>query len=222
MAGVTGTRALKWVVLAAPAEASAGRLSGARLAGWLARRGHTVALVHAPVAPWEWRRAAWRMARESPLGFWRSERLFVFAPRTWLPVRGHWPFDGIAAWHATELLARPRASEILREAGFDHSDAVVLQWYGSSALVAQAQAPCMALVVDRSRVQVAREEGRTAVRKEKHLMQDADLVLGVTERTARRAQAAGAERIEQLEAPPARPEAQFAEIERRVRAVVGG
>lgn len=218
---MASTRALKWVVLAAPAESSAGRLSGARLAGWLARRGHTVALVHAPVAPWEWRRAAWRMARESPLGFWRSERLFVLAPRTWLPVRGRWPFDGIAAWHATELFSRPRTSEILREAGFDHSDAVVLQCLGLAPLVAQAQAPCMAMVVDRSRAQLAREEGRTAVRKEKHLMQDADLVLCVTERHARRAQAAGAERIGVLEAPPARPEAQFAEIERRVRAVVG-
>jgi hypothetical protein len=215
---------MTWMLFPPAREEEAGRFPLRRFGGWLARAGHRVAIVFPPASPWDAaskarrRRGSRQLAAQSPLGVWESESLFLFAPRTWSPVRPHWPLNGGVAWNAGVALCRPPAQELLREAGFDRCDAVVMASLEFPSLLRHASPRAFVLLLDRARDAVRQQEGHGASRGEKALAMDADLVLATRETHAKRARHAGAERVELLEAASERE--RFVEFEERVVAVL--
>jgi hypothetical protein len=213
---------MKWVLMPVAREEERGRFPLRRFGQWLAARGNRVALVYPPASPWDGitrarrRRFERSVARKYPLGVWQNENLFAFVPRTWLPVRPHWPFDGYAAWNACEAFSRPQAGELLREAGFDRADCLLMQSFEFPSLVRFPQPAAFAVVLDQSRRALRERTGEGAARKEKHVLMDADLVLCTRTAFAERAKAAGAERIEMLESALGNDAELFAETHARV------
>lgn len=127
----TGTQ--RWVLLETAPWGHRLRLPGEHLARWLCSKGHRVAYVSAPVSPWHFlsrnRRALalqrWRIS--GVRGRWHSENLFVYVPRTLLPIHASGPFDTQASWLLSEALSMPRASAVLKRAGFSRPDVLLMQ-----------------------------------------------------------------------------------------------
>ncbi len=196
-------QAMRWVLMETAPWGHRMRLPGHHLARWLVRRGHTVAYVSAPVSPWHFlsrgRRADARRRwnQEGPVGRWRHPQLFTFIPRTLLPVHRARPFDNNAAWNGSEFFSRPRAGNVLREAGFARADVMVIHNLQMPHLVRHVQ----------PRVLVARMEDDIAgfpemphviVRREREILADADLVTITAEGLRAKAERAGTEQIHYL------------------------
>jgi glycosyltransferase involved in cell wall biosynthesis len=176
------------------------RLPGHHLARWLADRGHLVAYVAPPVSPWHFLSPAhrhmaklrWRM--DGALGTWRNERLFTATPRTWLPIHRQWPFDGVIPWNASEAATRPRFSALLREAGFERPDVLVMH---NMLLPHMPAVMAPRLFVFRLEDDIAGFPAmpRVVVRRSPRLIGDADLVTHSAMQSELRARAAGARQM---------------------------
>jgi glycosyltransferase involved in cell wall biosynthesis len=194
------SRPLRWVLLENTPWRHAIRLPGHHMARWLADRGHTVAYVAPPVSPWHFlspshrhmARTRWRM--DGALGTWRNERLFTATPRTWMPINRQWPFDSALCWNAIESATRPRFSEVLREAGFERPDVVVMHNMLLPHLPALLSPR---LFVFRLEDDIAGFPAmpRIVVRRSPRLMAEADLVTHSAIQSDLRARSAGARNL---------------------------
>lgn len=192
--------AMRWVLVETAPWGHRMRLPGQHLAEWLLERGHTVAYVSAPVSPWHFlsrgRRtdARHRWNLEGPVGRWRGERLFAFIPRTLLPVHRQWPLDGNMTWNGSERFSFPRAGAVLREAGFDRADVLVMHNLQIPHLVRAVQ-PRVFVARMEDNIAEFPEMPRVIVRREHEIIADADMVTITAEGLRARAEKAGAIRI---------------------------
>ncbi|MEQ8821480.1 MAG: hypothetical protein RLY93_14675 [Sumerlaeia bacterium] len=173
----------RWGILAdGPWGGEGSRASG--LARFLLAEGQRVAYVAPPVSPWDalaGTRRAGRTARrsESAAGHYPCEGLFVFTPWTWLPVR-RWPlFDSNGTWNGNELFSRPRAGDIVREAGFERADVLVVLGFEAAHLIRQFQAGRLVVVLAEDPTK-AKTNPRVIRRRAQEIIGDAD-ILAVTE-----------------------------------------
>lgn len=196
-------RGQHWVLLDTAPWGHVLRLPGHHLARWLVERGATVAYVGAPVSPWhqlapgrsaEMRR---RWQQEGPRGRWRGRRLFTLIPRTWLPVANRWPFDSAMAWHDSEEWSSPRTSTVLREAGFDRADVVVVQNWQMIGLVRQLRPRALVIRIEDD-LRAFPGMPRVIPRKAPDIVREADLVTITAEALRPLPRAWGASRIELL------------------------
>ncbi len=191
---------MRWVLLENTPWKHAIRLPGHHLARWLADRGHTVAYVAPPVSPWHFlspvhrEMAIRRWSMDGALGTWRGERLFTATPRTWMPVHRQWPFDGVIPWNASESATRPRFSALLREAGFERPDVLVMH---NMLLPHMPAVLSPRLFVFRLEDDIAGFPGmpRVVVKRSPRLMADADLVTHSAIQSELRARSAGARNL---------------------------
>lgn len=163
-----------------------------------------MACVHAAASPWDAlgrnraRRRDLDEARREPLGAFPGKGLFVFTPLSWLPVRCSWPFAGNLAWNCSVAMSFPPAGEVLREAGFDHSDVVLAASLELPHLIRHAQPRALIALVEHPPGRPRRGTPPVIVRRENEIIQDADLVIGLSPGLARCARAAGAEEVHAL------------------------
>lgn len=193
----------RWVLLETAPWGHVLRLPGHHLARWLIARGATVAYVAAPVSPWH-RLAPGRGAemqrrwqQEGPRGRWRHRRLFTLIPRTWLPVANRWPFDSAMAWHYSEEFSRPRAGDVLREAGFDRADVVVVQNWQMQGLVRPLRPRALVVRLEDD-LRAFPAMPRVIPARAHEVVREADLVTITAEALRPMARAWGASRMELL------------------------
>ena len=155
------------------------------LAARAAEAGHMACFVARPVF------ARVGASAEDCFGYWETPRLFIHTPRTWLPVGEHWPFDSDAAWKGSEFFSRPRASEVVRDAGFSRVDAVVMSDFGMPHLVRAFQARKLLVTLEERP-----SRGPRVVRSRLgEMVRDADVVLAGSESADRYAEGCRAEKI---------------------------
>ena len=193
----------RWVLVETAPWGHRMRLPGHHLARWLVARGCTVAYVSAPVSPWHFvsararEDARRRWSQEGALGQWRSPRLFTFIPRTWLPVAAARPFDNNACWNGSEWASRPRAGQVLREAGFARADVMVVQNFQMPHLVRHVDARVLVVRLEDD-ISAFPAMPRVIVRRHREIIADADLVTITAQGLRPHAERAGAREVMHL------------------------
>ncbi|CAN5472120.1 hypothetical protein BH09SUM1_BH09SUM1_32680 [soil metagenome] len=162
------------------------RLPGHHLATWLTARGDKVAYLSAPVSPWHFlsgarrKEARRRWGLEGPRGEWRSEKLFTYIPRTLVPIHRQWPFDGDMSWRWSEAATMPRASGVLRAAGFDQPDFLLIQNWQLPALADVIRPRSLVVSIEDDLAEFP-EMPRVIVRRHTEVLRRAKLVTATAE-----------------------------------------
>lgn len=108
-------------------------LPGHHLARHLLDLGCRVAYLSAPVSPWHFLDGAGRQYVRrrwdafGPCGKWVEENLFVYIPRTLVPVHHKAPFNGSMAAGMWARATFPNIGRILRREGFAKPDVLLIQ-----------------------------------------------------------------------------------------------
>lgn len=92
-----------------------------RFAKWLHESGASVCTVLPPVPFWGAR------SSKSIIGEFLEPRWFHLEPRTVFPLSQRAPFNGNLSWNGAEIFTRPRAGELIREAGFGPCEGLVVE-----------------------------------------------------------------------------------------------
>ncbi|MCC5875448.1 MAG: glycosyltransferase [Candidatus Sumerlaeia bacterium] len=127
---LTGQR---WVLLQTAPWGHVMSLPGHHLARYLTARGATVAYLSVPVSPWHFMDRAGRTyvkrrwSEFGSRGRWVEKNLFVYIPRTLLPVHHRPPFDGMFSVRNWLRFTFPNAVGILQREGFGNPDVMLVQ-----------------------------------------------------------------------------------------------
>jgi hypothetical protein len=140
-----------------------------RLARWAWNHGADVAIVDQPVPLWR------RSSSTSPLGEYLRPRWYSLQPRTWYPLEAHQPWNGNMAWNGGEFFTRPRAGELLREAGFIHCSGLVLEHWSFVPLVRSFQAERFVVILSRSNYP-GRKAPKVVRERFQEVLEDADVL----------------------------------------------
>jgi len=138
----------------------------------LAKDGHRCAVLTRPVF------ALSKGHGTKSLGRWAAPNLFVLEPRSLTPLHAG-PFKNTAiAWKGADYFSRPRTSTIVREAGFDQCDVVLMADFSMPYLVRAFQAKKFYVVSKPWTLDGPCDWPAVAQRRWIDLERDADVLLG--------------------------------------------
>lgn len=110
-----------------------------RFAEFLHEQGDTICTVFPPRPMWKKSQLGMREGSWT-VGAFHRPRWFCLEPQTLFPMRNSFPWNGNLSWNGAEIFSRPRPGELVREAGFDRCDALLVEHWKLVPLIRAFQA----------------------------------------------------------------------------------